>query len=64
MLGARDEGIEALRDGLRLAKELDAVEELVRSYVNLGQTLDDAGRLEEAAALALEGMLVGWFGGG
>jgi DNA-binding CsgD family transcriptional regulator/tetratricopeptide (TPR) repeat protein len=54
-LGAREEGVETLRRAMHLAEELDSPEELVRSYVNLGEVLDEAERLEEATALVLEG---------
>ncbi len=55
MLGAVEDGIETLRDGQQLALKLGALEELRRAYINLGQALDDAGRLQEAAELAREG---------
>jgi DNA-binding CsgD family transcriptional regulator/tetratricopeptide (TPR) repeat protein len=55
ILGAPEDGIEVLRRGMQLAEELGALQELRRAYVNLGQSLDHAGRLEEAAALAREG---------
>lgn len=55
MLGAPDQGIELLLRAKRLAEELGALEELLRSYVNLGEALDQAGRLDEAAQLAIEG---------
>ena len=40
---------------MQLAEELGALEELRRAYINLGQSLDDAGRLDEAAEVAREG---------
>jgi DNA-binding CsgD family transcriptional regulator len=55
MLGAPQDGLDALRRGMQLAEELGALEELRRAYINLGQSLDDAGRLEEAAELARAG---------
>ena len=55
MLGAAEEGIEVLRNGQQLAAEFGAHQELLRAYVNLGQALDDAGRLPEAAEIAREG---------
>jgi predicted ATPase/DNA-binding CsgD family transcriptional regulator len=55
VLGDREEAIRLLERGKQLAEDLGAAEELVRSYMNMGQTLDEADRLEEAAALALEG---------
>jgi ATP/maltotriose-dependent transcriptional regulator MalT len=54
-LGALEEGIQALRRGQQLAMDLGALEELRRAYINLGQSLDDAGRLQEAAEVAREG---------
>ena len=54
-LGAVEEGIEALRRGQQLAMDLGALEELRRAYINLGQSLDDAGQLQEAAEVAREG---------
>jgi tetratricopeptide (TPR) repeat protein len=55
ILGAPEDGIEVLRRGKRLAEELGALQELRRAYINLGQSLDHAGRLEEAVAVAREG---------
>ena len=54
-LGALEDGIQALRRGQQLAMDLGALEELRRAYINLGQALDDAGRLQEAAEVAREG---------
>jgi DNA-binding CsgD family transcriptional regulator/tetratricopeptide (TPR) repeat protein len=54
-LGALEDGIDALRRGHQLAIELGALEEQRRAYINLGQGLDDAGRLDEAAELLREG---------
>jgi DNA-binding CsgD family transcriptional regulator/tetratricopeptide (TPR) repeat protein len=55
MFGAVDEGIEMLRSSQQLAAKLGTLEELRRAYINLGQALDDAGRLQEAAEVAREG---------
>jgi DNA-binding CsgD family transcriptional regulator/tetratricopeptide (TPR) repeat protein len=55
MLGAPTEGIALVTRGKRLAEQLGALEELLRSYINLGEALDQAGRLEEAAAIVREG---------
>jgi DNA-binding CsgD family transcriptional regulator/tetratricopeptide (TPR) repeat protein len=55
ILGAPEDAIEVLRRGQQLAEELGAPQELRRSYINLGQSLDHAGRLDEAAAVAREG---------
>ena len=54
-LGERGQGIALLTEATRLAEELGASDELARSYVNLGQLLDEDDRLEEAAAVTLEG---------
>ena len=42
---------------MRIARERNDIEEITRAYVNLGETLDWAGRIEEAADLAGEGAL-------
>jgi DNA-binding CsgD family transcriptional regulator/tetratricopeptide (TPR) repeat protein len=55
ILGAPVDAIEVLHRGKQLADELGALEELRRAYINLGQSLDHAGRLEEAAAVSREG---------
>jgi DNA-binding CsgD family transcriptional regulator/tetratricopeptide (TPR) repeat protein len=55
ILGAPEDGIEALRRAKQLAEELGALHELRRAYVNLGQAHDHAGRLDEAAAIACQG---------
>jgi ATP/maltotriose-dependent transcriptional regulator MalT len=55
ILGARDGAIEELRRAKQLAEELGAPEQLRRAYINLGQALEHAGRLEEAAAVARDG---------
>src|SRR6185437_16140114 len=55
ILGAPEDGIEVLRRGKQLAEELGAVHELLRAYINLGQSLDHAGRLDDAVAVAREG---------
>src|SRR5919197_3585986 len=53
--GDPEAGIAAGREALRIAEELGDVEELARAYVNLGETLDWAGRVEEAADTARAG---------
>jgi DNA-binding NarL/FixJ family response regulator len=50
--GAPEAGIEHGREALRIAEERGDVEELARAYVNLGETLDYSGRIEEAAEIA------------
>lgn len=54
-LGAREEAVELLHATKQLAEELGALEQLRRAYINLGELLDQSGRLEEAAELAREG---------
>ena len=55
--GALDAGIEHGHEAMRIARERNDIEEITRAYVNLGETLDWAGRIEEAADLAGEGAL-------
>jgi DNA-binding NarL/FixJ family response regulator len=50
--GDPEAGIEQGREALRIAEERGDVEELARAYVNLGETLDYSGRIEEAAEIA------------
>ena len=54
-LGDRVGGEEALRRAFALARELDRADDIGRAYVNLGDCVDQAGRIEEAAELALAG---------
>ena len=54
-LGARDEGIELLRDSLAIEEELGDDGHVHRGYVNLSDVLDQAGRVEEAIEMALHG---------
>jgi DNA-binding CsgD family transcriptional regulator len=59
-LGHVEEGLVELRTALRIADdELDDVDENARALVNLQSVLLVAGRLEEAAEAALEGVRVG-----
>lgn len=53
--GARAEAVELLREAKDLAEQLGALEQLRRAYINLGEALDQSGRLQEAAELAREG---------
>ena len=55
--GALEAGIEHGHEAMRIARERNDIEEITRAYVNLGETLDWAGRIEEAADLAGEGAL-------
>ena len=54
--GHREEAVAAGERALRAAREAGDPETLLRAYVNTGETLDQAGRLEEAIELALEGV--------
>jgi DNA-binding CsgD family transcriptional regulator len=54
--GGLDAGIEAGLEALRIAQERSDVEELARAYVNVGETMDWAGRVEDAAEMAGEGV--------
>ena len=56
--GALDAGIEYGQEALRIAEERRDAEEVARAYVNLGETLDRAGRVAEAAKLASDGEVV------
>jgi DNA-binding CsgD family transcriptional regulator/tetratricopeptide (TPR) repeat protein len=56
-LGEFDRGAAMLREARRIAEEAsDDVDDVARAIVNLSAVLDDAGRLEEAATVALEGV--------
>jgi len=45
----------SLRHAMRIAEEVTDLDGLWRAYTNLSECLDEQGRLEDAAALALEG---------
>ena len=47
-------GERALREAIRISEELGDDYSATRAYISLGDCLDQQGRLEEAAALALE----------
>ena len=51
-------GERALREAIRLSEELSDDYGRTRAYISLGDCLDEQGRLEEAAAVALEGARV------
>ena len=55
--GGLDAGIEHGQEALHIALERTDVEEIGRAYVNLGETLDWAGLVDEAAEMAGEGLL-------
>ena len=57
--GRVEEGIAQLREARRIAEEqFDDVDDISRAMVNLQSLFYDNGRLEEAAALALESVRV------
>jgi DNA-binding CsgD family transcriptional regulator/tetratricopeptide (TPR) repeat protein len=53
-----DDGLAALHEARRLAAELGAAQDEARACVNLSDLLNDLGRLEEAVAVAMEGIEV------
>jgi DNA-binding CsgD family transcriptional regulator len=57
--GHSDEGIAMVREALAIAEEIGNPDDLSRGYSNLSHLLCEAGRLEEAADVALGGMGMG-----
>jgi len=55
-LGDRERGIAALQESLAIELERLSSDDLHRAYTNLGDMLDQNGQIEEAIALALEGV--------
>jgi ATP/maltotriose-dependent transcriptional regulator MalT len=55
-LGDRAHGVTALREALAIALELEDSDVLHRAYTNLGDLLDQDGQLDEAIAMALDGV--------
>ena len=53
--GERRAAIERLRESLGMAEEVGDVEGVGRAYLNLSEVIDEDGRVEEAAELALAG---------
>jgi DNA-binding CsgD family transcriptional regulator len=53
--GEPGRGVEATGEAREIANRLGLIEEIGRSYANGGDALDQAGRVEEAIALAREG---------
>jgi tetratricopeptide (TPR) repeat protein len=53
--GHRATGIERLREPLRMAEELGEVDDVARAYVNLSDTLDQNGDVQDSVEIALEG---------
>jgi len=62
--GHLDEGLAAVRDALAIAEELVAPDNLNLGYAHLSLLLIAAGRLEAAAAVALDGAAMGEAMGG
>ncbi len=54
-LGEPDRGLAELHKARRIAEQVDSPEDLTRAYVNASDALEGLGRLEEAAAAALQG---------
>src|SRR5215207_262306 len=54
-LGDRRAGIAQLRASLELSEELGDLDIMSRGYINLGEVLDQDGRIAESITLALEG---------
>src|SRR4051812_48762384 len=50
------EMVARLEEGRRIAEERRDLEEMTRSYINLGQALDSGGRLEEAVEVGRAGV--------
>ena len=51
-LGEFERAIAAGREGLRIATEIGSAEDIVRAYINGSQGIDNAGRIDEALAMA------------
>ncbi len=58
-LGEWQRAIAAGRGGLEIAVQLGDGAEMLRGYINGSQVIDNAGGIEEALALGLEGVAVG-----
>jgi tetratricopeptide (TPR) repeat protein len=56
MLGDPDRGISALLKARSIAEEMQGFHDLYRAYTNLSVVLETAGRLDEAANVALQGL--------
>jgi class 3 adenylate cyclase len=56
--GEYERAIASGQEGLRVARDHDLREEVLRAYVNGSQALDNAGRMREALAMGREGIEV------
>ncbi|MEU7524897.1 AAA family ATPase [Saccharothrix sp. NPDC042600] len=56
LLGKHAEGIADLREALRVATEVDHLEDMLRAYGNLGVCLERAGRVAEAVEVFQRGL--------
>ena len=54
-VGEHEAGEACLREALAIALELELFDDIGRAYVNLSDCIDQAGRIDEAARLALDG---------
>jgi len=55
-LGDFERAVAAADGGLRLSEHIGSVEEIMRAYVNVSQAIQDGGRIDEALAMAVEGV--------
>jgi DNA-binding CsgD family transcriptional regulator/tetratricopeptide (TPR) repeat protein len=55
-LGDHEGGERALREAMRIAREFDAIDDVCRAYINLGEVIDQKGDLDEAVAFTREGV--------
>ncbi|XVV04478.1 helix-turn-helix transcriptional regulator [Actinosynnema sp. CA-248983] len=56
LLGKHTEGIADLREALRIATEVDHLEDMLRAYGNLGVCLERAGQVAEAVEVFQQGL--------
>jgi DNA-binding NarL/FixJ family response regulator len=55
-IGAWERSEQSLREAMKIAQELDEIDDIGRTYLNLSECIDMQGRVAEAAELALEGV--------
>ena len=58
-LGEHEAGEAHLREALAIALDLQLPDDVGRAYINLSDCVDQSGRIDEAAQLALEGLETG-----